>query len=223
MSLKARQADLACRSEDRTSHDVRQRSAAIHRRHRRGDGRRVHRRDGLRPGHPRRSRRRRQRRRRHLPGGRPEQLHRDRRHRRVLPRAIRRATDFFVPTGVQYALEAYRGGFLVTDGHHNRVLLVTLDGEVTELITFGNIVPTGIETGATRSTWPRPAPSPTSRRTARSCRSAQVIHRHGGGLRRAAPRRRGVRPRSRSVRALAGRLRGGDPEGSPAQPNTGAS
>ena len=54
------------------------------------------------------------------------------------------ATDFFVPTGVQYAMEAYRGGFLVTDGHHNRVLHVTLDGEVSELITFGNIVPTGL-------------------------------------------------------------------------------
>jgi sugar lactone lactonase YvrE len=53
-------------------------------------------------------------------------------------------TDFFVPTGVQYALEAFRGGFLVTDGHHNRVLRVTLDGEVTELIAFGNIVPTGL-------------------------------------------------------------------------------
>ena len=37
---------------------------------------------------------------------------------------IRRHTDFFVPTGVQYALEPYRGGFLVTDGHHNRVLRV---------------------------------------------------------------------------------------------------
>jgi len=51
---------------------------------------------------------------------------------------------FFVPTGVQYALETFRGGFLVTDGHHNRVLRVTLDGEVTEFMTFGNIVPTGI-------------------------------------------------------------------------------
>jgi hypothetical protein len=49
-----------------------------------------------------------------------------------------------VPTGVQYALQAYRGGFLVTDGHHNRVLRVTLDGSVTEMITFGNIVPTGL-------------------------------------------------------------------------------
>jgi hypothetical protein len=26
-----------------------------------------------------------------------------------------------IPTGVQYALETYRGWFLVTDGHHNRV------------------------------------------------------------------------------------------------------
>ena len=54
------------------------------------------------------------------------------------------STPFDVPTGVQYALETYRGGFLVTDGHHNRVLRVTLDGEVTELIAFGNIVPTGL-------------------------------------------------------------------------------
>jgi len=53
-------------------------------------------------------------------------------------------TPFDVPTGVQYALETYRGGFLVTDGHHNRVLRVTLDGEVTELIAFDNIVPTGL-------------------------------------------------------------------------------
>jgi hypothetical protein len=53
-------------------------------------------------------------------------------------------TPFGVPTGVQYALQVYRGGFLVTDGHHNRVLHVSLDGEVTEFATFGNIVPTGL-------------------------------------------------------------------------------
>ena len=53
-------------------------------------------------------------------------------------------TPFDIPTGLQYAMETYRGGFLVTDGHHNRVLRVTLDGEVTELIAFGNIVPTGL-------------------------------------------------------------------------------
>jgi len=54
-------------------------------------------------------------------------------------------TDWFIPTGVQYALEPWRGGFLVTDGHQNRVLRVTLDGEVSELRGFDNIVPTGLE------------------------------------------------------------------------------
>lgn len=53
-------------------------------------------------------------------------------------------TDFFIPTGVQYALETFHGGFLVTDGHHNRVLEVGLDGAVNELMVFGNIVPTGL-------------------------------------------------------------------------------
>jgi hypothetical protein len=55
------------------------------------------------------------------------------------------ATAFDVPSGVQYALQPYRGGFLVTDGHLNRVLRVTLDGQVTVLRAFGNIVPTGLE------------------------------------------------------------------------------
>ena len=54
------------------------------------------------------------------------------------------ATDIFVPTGFQYAIEPFRGGFLVTDGHHNRVLWVTREGEITELIAFGNVVPTGL-------------------------------------------------------------------------------
>jgi sugar lactone lactonase YvrE len=53
-------------------------------------------------------------------------------------------TPFQVPSGLQYAIEPYRGGFLVTDGHHNRVYRVTLDGKVSELIAFGNIVPTGL-------------------------------------------------------------------------------
>ena len=55
------------------------------------------------------------------------------------------ATPFDVPSGVQYALETYRGGFLVTDGHHNRVLRIMRDGHVTVLRAFGNIVPTGLE------------------------------------------------------------------------------
>ncbi|HEX6849613.1 MAG TPA: hypothetical protein VF144_21650 [Chitinophagaceae bacterium] len=52
-------------------------------------------------------------------------------------------SDHFVPTGWQYAFESYRDGFIVNDGHHNRILYVTLDGEITEMIAFGNVVPTG--------------------------------------------------------------------------------
>ena len=49
-----------------------------------------------------------------------------------------------VPTGLQYALQPVAGGFLITDGHHNRVLRATLSGQVTELIALGNDVPTGL-------------------------------------------------------------------------------
>src|SRR4029450_3757113 len=51
---------------------------------------------------------------------------------------------FEVPPGVLFALQPYRGGFLVTDGHLNRVLRVTRDGEVSELIAFDGMVPTGL-------------------------------------------------------------------------------
>lgn len=54
------------------------------------------------------------------------------------------STDFFVPTGVQYAIESYRDGFLVTDGHFNRVLHVTCDGKINIIKSFDNIVPTGL-------------------------------------------------------------------------------
>jgi hypothetical protein len=54
------------------------------------------------------------------------------------------ATAFDLASGVQYALQAFRGGFLVTDGHHNRVLRVTRDGDISELIAFGDDVPTGL-------------------------------------------------------------------------------
>jgi sugar lactone lactonase YvrE len=53
-------------------------------------------------------------------------------------------TEFVLPGGVQYAMEPFGGGFAVTDGHHNRVLYVGLDGQVRELLAFGNIVPTGL-------------------------------------------------------------------------------
>jgi hypothetical protein len=55
------------------------------------------------------------------------------------------ATPFDVASGLQFALETARGGFLVTDGHHNRVLSVTRDGAISQLIAFDNIVPTGLD------------------------------------------------------------------------------
>lgn len=53
-------------------------------------------------------------------------------------------TDFVINTGLQYAMDRFRDGFVVTDGHHNRVLWVTLDGEITEMMAFDDIVPTGL-------------------------------------------------------------------------------
>jgi sugar lactone lactonase YvrE len=54
------------------------------------------------------------------------------------------ATPFDLSQGVQYALEKYRGGLIVTDGHHNRVLYVTRKGDVSVFRAFDNVVPTGL-------------------------------------------------------------------------------
>src|SRR4051794_33389274 len=48
------------------------------------------------------------------------------------------------PGGVPYAMEPFRGGFLVTDGNHNRVLRVEVDGDVRSVLQLGNVVPTGL-------------------------------------------------------------------------------
>lgn len=55
------------------------------------------------------------------------------------------ATDWFLTTGVQYALDVVDGAFVVTDGHHNRVLRVDRAGTITVLASFADVVPTGIE------------------------------------------------------------------------------
>jgi dipeptidyl aminopeptidase/acylaminoacyl peptidase len=74
---------------------------------------------------------------------------------------------FFIDTGVHDAMERYRGGLLVTDGHHNRVLWMTTKGAITELATFGNIVPTGLEVARGRVLISQLGRSHTNRRTAR--------------------------------------------------------
>jgi hypothetical protein len=53
--------------------------------------------------------------------------------------------DYFLPEGVQFAFEAVSGGFLVSDGHLNRVLFVTPAGDVSILAQYGNVVPAGLD------------------------------------------------------------------------------
>ena len=50
---------------------------------------------------------------------------------------------FFAPTGAQISMQAYKGGLVIVDGHHNRLLRVSVDGEISELAAFQDIVPTG--------------------------------------------------------------------------------
>ena len=49
-----------------------------------------------------------------------------------------------IPSGVHYAMDPFGDGLLVSDGHHNRLLYVTLDGKISERMAFDNIVPTGL-------------------------------------------------------------------------------
>ena len=70
------------------------------------------------------------------------------------------ATDYFITTGVQYAMQPIHRGFLVTDGHHNRVLRVSLDGTVSEAVAFDNIVPTGLEVSGNRVYMSQLGPAP---------------------------------------------------------------
>ena len=54
-------------------------------------------------------------------------------------------TDFFVDMGVYYSIEVFQGDLIIADAHHNRVLKVTRDGEISILREFVNIVPTGLD------------------------------------------------------------------------------
>jgi hypothetical protein len=131
-------------------------------------------------------------------------------------------TDFFVPTGVQYALEPYRGGFLVTDGHHNRVLWVTLDGAISELIAFGDVVPTGLEVWGDKIYMAEagevPHPPEEGRVVSfgpKSLSATQVA----SGARLLVDVEFG---RGRTLYALSQGMWNGEFEGSPALPNTGS-
>jgi sugar lactone lactonase YvrE len=132
------------------------------------------------------------------------------------------ATPFDVPTGLQYALETYRGGFLVSDGHHNRVLRVTRDGQITVLRAFGNIVPTGLEVRGRTIYMAEAGPVPhlpeTGKVVAFRPKSTTVREVASGS-----PLLVDVEfGRGRRLYALSQGIFGGGPAGSPALPNTGA-
>lgn len=69
-------------------------------------------------------------------------------------------TAFDIPTGVQWSIEKYRGGLLVSDGHFNRVLYVTQQGDISVFRAFGNIVPTGLDVSGNEVYMARPGPAP---------------------------------------------------------------
>jgi hypothetical protein len=55
--------------------------------------------------------------------------------------------DWFAPQGVQYSLDVWRHGFVVTDAHLGRLIRVDSRGHVSELLAFPTTdsVPTGLE------------------------------------------------------------------------------
>ena len=57
-----------------------------------------------------------------------------------------RYPGYFIPGGFTYAMQPYRDGFLVTDGHHNRVLRVGRGGTISVFSDFNaDVVPTGLD------------------------------------------------------------------------------
>jgi hypothetical protein len=134
-------------------------------------------------------------------------------------------TPIALKTGVQYALETYRGGFLVSDGHHNRVLQVTLDGEISEMIAFDNTVPTGLEVHGNTVYMAEAGPAPHEPQDGRVVAfgpklSTATVVAYGAPLLVDVERGRG-----RTLYALSQGDWTGNPEtdaGAPAQPDTGS-
>lgn len=131
------------------------------------------------------------------------------------------STASFVPSGVQYALETYRGAFLVTDGHHNRVLRVTPTGTTTQVAVLDNTVPTGLETSGRQVWFAEAGPVPHDPGTGQVLRldvrtGASAVVAVGGRL------LVDVELGGDRLYALAqGVFTPGNPEGSPADPGTG--
>ena len=130
--------------------------------------------------------------------------------------------NFDVATGVLYSIQTYRGGFLVTDGHLNRVLEVSLDGKITVVRRFNNIVPTGLALKGNQIFLSQAGPVP------HLPQNGKVVSFSGnsGGVTTVAsgaPLLVDVEfGRGQTLFALSQGDFSGNPEGSPALPNTGS-
>jgi len=132
-------------------------------------------------------------------------------------------TPYDTPTGVQYAMEPYRGGFLVTDGHHNRVLFVELDGEITQLMQFGNVVPTGLETYGNKAIVSQAGPVPHLPEAGKVLMFKPMKSDTAEEIASGAPLLVDVEfGRGHELYALSQGIWSGNFEGDPALPNTGA-
>jgi hypothetical protein len=130
-------------------------------------------------------------------------------------------TEWVVPSGMQYAMIPYRGDFLVTDAHHNRVLRVTRTGQISIVVAFPNIVPTGMDlrgdTVVLAQTGPDPHLPEDGKILAFDPRSPQPREVASGGRLLL-----DVRYAYNDLYGLAqGFFPPGNPHGSPALPNTG--
>lgn len=131
-------------------------------------------------------------------------------------------TPFFLPTGAQISMQAYKGGLLVVDGHHNRLLWVSVDGQISELAAFQDIVPTGTDLWGDRIYLAQAGPIPHDPATGKLLalgRKSFTPSEVASGLRLLIDVE--FHP-GRSVYVLSHGEWNGQFEGSPALPNTGA-
>ena len=119
-------------------------------------------------------------------------------------------------------MQSYKGGLLVVDGHHNRLLRVSIEGEIAELAAFQDIVPTGTDLWGDRIFLAQAGPIPHDPSTGKVLaldRKSSTPATIASGLRLLIDVE--FHP-GRSLYALSHGTWNGAFEGSPAFPNTGA-
>lgn len=84
--------------------------------------------------------------------------------------------DYFLPQGVQYSMDTWEGGLLVTDTHLGRILRVGADGDVSGFFAWESTdaVPVGIDTSGGKVIVCTPGPIP-------HAPESSVVYEVGGG------------------------------------------